>query len=179
MDRSLKFVKIHLQAEDFFNFLSISLDKYDARELSKITDIVHRQITRVAVFLGTSVEKKFQNKSMLVNIEFIQILKGPFIDEIVIAEEIYQYSYPYYSSKFILFLPTYNDYYQNFIIKIKLLFIESYSSSEVEKRIHIKTFLSQFRRSNQKITKIKKEIPIILNNLQKKGLIDSRFKLVL
>jgi hypothetical protein len=42
----------------------------------------------------------------------------------------------------------------------------------------IKDFLSQFHRSNQKIAKIKKDILIILNDLQKKDLIDSRFKLI-
>ena len=41
--------------------------------------------------------------------------------------------------------------------------------------MQIKAFLSQFRRSNQKIAKIKKGI---FNDLQKKDLIDSRFKLV-
>ena len=92
----------------------------------------------------------------------------PFIGEIIIAEEVFQYKYPYYLPGFILFLPTYNDYYRNFMVKIKLLFIESYSSSAVEKRMQIKAFLSQFRRSNQKIAKIKKEILIIFNNLQKK-----------
>ena len=107
-----------------------------------------------------------------------KIQKGPFIGEIIVAEEVYQYRYPYYLPESILFLLTYNDYYRNFMVKIKLLFIESYSSSAVEKRIQIKTFLSQFRRSNQKIAKIKKEILSIFNDLQKKDLIDSRFKLV-
>ena len=64
------------------------------------------------------------------------------------------------------------------MVKIKLLFIENDSSSAVEKRMPIKTFLSQFHRSNQKIAKIKKEILIIFNDLQKKDLIDSRFKLI-
>ena len=64
------------------------------------------------------------------------------------------------------------------MVKIKLLFIENYSSSAVEELMQIKAFLSQFRRSNQKIAKIKKEILIIFNDLQKKNLIDSRFKLV-
>ena len=64
------------------------------------------------------------------------------------------------------------------MVKIKLLFIESSSSSAVEKRMQIKIFLSQFHRSNQKIAKIKKEILIIFKDLQKKDLIDSRFKLV-
>nr|WPV76469.1 hypothetical protein [Naviculales sp.] len=64
------------------------------------------------------------------------------------------------------------------MVKIKLLFIESYSSSAVEKRMPIKAFLSQFHRSNQKIATIKKEILIIFNDLQQKDLIDSRFKLI-
>jgi len=178
LERSLGFVKIHFQAEDFFNFLRISLDKFDARKLAKIITIMHRQSPQVTVFSETPVEKKFQSKSMLVNVEFTKIQKGPFIGEIIVAEEVYQYKYPYYLPESILFLPTYNDYYRNFMVKIKLLFIESYSSSAVEKRMQIKAFLSQFRRSNQKIAKIKKEILIIFNDLQKKDLIDSRFKLV-
>jgi len=64
------------------------------------------------------------------------------------------------------------------MVKIKLLFIESYSSSTVEKRMPIKAFLNQFNRSNQKIAMIKKEILIIFKDLQKKDLIDSRFKLI-
>jgi hypothetical protein len=56
--------------------------------------------------------------------------------------------------------------------------IKSDSSSAVEKQMQIKAFLSQFRRSNQKIAKIKKEIFRFFNDLQKKDLIDSRFKLV-
>jgi hypothetical protein len=64
------------------------------------------------------------------------------------------------------------------MVKIKLLFIENYSSSAVEKRMPIKAFLSQFHRSNQKIATIKKEILIIFKDLQKKDLIDSRFKLI-
>jgi len=39
----------------------------------------------------------------------------------------------------------------------------------------VKTFLSQFHIYNQKITKIKKEILSIFNDLQKKDLIYSRF----
>jgi uncharacterized protein (UPF0335 family) len=115
---------------------------------------------------------------MLVNVEFTKIKKGAFTGEIIVAEEVYQYRYPYYLPESILFLPTYNDYYQNYMVKIKLLFIESYSSSAVEKRMQIKAFLSQFRRSNQEIAKIKKEILVIFNDLQKKDLIYSRFKLV-
>jgi hypothetical protein len=64
------------------------------------------------------------------------------------------------------------------MVKIKLLFIESYSSSAVEKRMPIKAFLNQFHRSNQKIAKIKKDILFVFNDLQKKDLIDSRFKLI-
>lgn len=64
------------------------------------------------------------------------------------------------------------------MVKIKLLLIESYSSSAVEKRMQIKVFLSQFRRSNQKIAKIKQDILSIFTDLQKKNLIDARFKLV-
>lgn len=139
---------------------------------------MHGQSPRMTVFSETPVEKKFQSKSMLVNVEFTKIRRGPFTGEIVIAEEIYQYRYRYYLPESILFLPTYNDYYRNSMVKIKLLFIESYSSSAVEKRMQIKAFLNQFRRSNQKIAKIKKEILSIFNDLQKKDLIDSRFKLV-
>jgi len=45
--RSLGFVKINFQAEDFFNFLGISLDKFDARKLAKIIDIMHHQSPRI------------------------------------------------------------------------------------------------------------------------------------
>jgi hypothetical protein len=167
----------NFQAEDFFNFLGISLDKCDTRKLAKIMDIMHRQSPRVTVFSETPVGKKFQSKSMLVNVEFTKIKKGTFTGEIIVAEEVYQYRYSYYLPESILFLRTYNDYYRNYMVKIKLLFIESYSLSAVEKQMQIKAFLSQFRRSNQKIAKIKKEILVIFNDLQKKDLIYSRFKI--
>lgn len=96
LERSLGFVKIHFQAEDFFNFLGISLDKFDARKLAKIINIMHRQSPQVTVFSETPVEKKFQSKSMLVNVEFTKIQEGPFIGEIIVAKEVYQYKYPYY-----------------------------------------------------------------------------------
>ena len=70
LERSLGFVKINFQAEDFFNFLGIFLDKYDTRKLAKIMDIMHGQSPRMTVFSETPVEKKFQSKSMLVNVEF-------------------------------------------------------------------------------------------------------------
>lgn len=54
------------------------------------------------------------------------------------------------------------------MVKIKLLFIESYSSSAVEKQMHIKAFLNQFNRSNQKLAQIKQEILNIFKDLQKK-----------
>ena len=126
---------------------------------------MHGQSPRMTVFSETPVEKKFQSKSMLVNVEFNQIRRGRFTGEIIVAEEIYQYRYPYYLPESILFLPTYNDYYRNYMVKIKLLFIENYSSSAVEKRMQIKAFLSQFQRSNQKIAKIKREILSIFNDL--------------
>ena len=69
---------------------------------------------------------------MLVNVEFSKIRRGFFTGEIVIAEEIYQYRYPYHLPESILFLPTYNDYFRNSTVKITLLFIESYSSSAVK-----------------------------------------------
>ena len=115
---------------------------------------------------------------MLVDVEFNKIWKGPFTGEMTIAEEVYEYNYPYYLPESLLLLSTYNDYYRNYMVKRKLLFIESYSSSAVEKRMPIKAFLSQFHKSNQKIATIKKEILIILKDWQKKGLIDSRFKLI-
>jgi len=178
LERSLGFVKVHFQAEDFFNFIGISLDNFDARKLAKIIDIMHHQSPRMTVFSETPVEKKFKSKSMLVNVEFTKIRRGPFTVEMVIAEEVYRYRYPYYLPESLLFLPTYNDYYRNYMVKIKLLFIESYSSSTVEKRMPIKAFLSQFHKSNQKIATIKKEILIIFKDFQKKDLIDSRFKLI-
>ena len=110
LERSLGFVKIHFQAEDFFNFIGISLNKCDARKLAKIIDIMHHQSPRMTVFSETPVEKKFKSKSMLVNIEFPKIQREPFTGEMVIAEEIYQYRYSYYLSESLLFLPTYNDY---------------------------------------------------------------------
>ena len=103
---------------------------------------MHCQSPRLTVFSETPVEKRFKRKSMLVNVEFSKIRRGPFTGEIVIAEEIYLYRYPYYLPESILFLPTSNDYYPNSTVKIKFLFIESYSSSAVEKRMHIKAFLS-------------------------------------
>ena len=139
---------------------------------------MHRRSTRMTVFSQTPVEEKFKSKSMLVNIEFTKTRKGPFIGEMIIVEEVYQYRYPYYLPESILFLSTYNDYYRNHMVKIKLLFIQSYSSSAIEKRMPIKAFLNQFHRSNQKIAKIKKNILFIFNDLQKKGLMDSRFKLI-
>jgi hypothetical protein len=42
------------------------------------------------------------------------------------------------------------------MVKIKLLFIESYTSVAVEKRMQIKALLNQYR-SNQKIVEIKKK----------------------
>jgi len=63
----------------------------------------------------------------------------------------------YYLPESLLFLPMYNDYYRNTLVKIKLLLIESYSSSSVEKRMVIKASLSQFHKSNQKIVMIKKK----------------------
>ena len=135
---------------------------------------MHGQSPRMTVFSETPMEKKFQSKSMLVNVEFSKIRRGSFTGKIVIAEAIYQYRYPYYLPESILFLPTYNDYFRNSTVKIKLLFIKSYSSSTVEKRMQIKAFLSQFRRSNQKIAKIKKEILSMFNDLQKKDLIDNK-----
>ena len=151
-------MKINFQVEDFFNFLGISLDNYDTKKLARIINIMHHRSPRVTVFLENPVEEKFKSKSMLANIEFTKTRKGPFIGEMIIAEEVYQYRYPYYLPESILFLSTYNDYYRNHMIKIKLLFIESYSSSVVEKQMPIKAFL---------------------NDLQKKDLIDSRFKLIL
>jgi hypothetical protein len=91
LERSLGFVKINFQAEDFFNFLGISLDKFDARKLAIIIDIMHHQSPQIIVFSETQVEKKFKSKSMLVNVEFTKIRKGPFIGEMVIAKEVYQY----------------------------------------------------------------------------------------
>ena len=85
----------------------------------------------MTVFLETPVKERFQSKSMLANIEFTKNKKGQFIGEMIIEEEVYRY--PYYLPESILFLSTYNDYYRNHMVKIKLLFIESYSSSAVEK----------------------------------------------
>jgi len=53
------------------------------------------------------------------------------------------------------------------MVKVKLLFIESYSSSAVEKQMSIKAFLDQFHRSNQKMADIKKAILSIFKDLQK------------
>lgn len=151
-------MKVHFQAEDFFNFIGISLANLDARKLAKIVDIMHHRSPRMVAFSETP---DFKSKSMLVDIEFTKIKKGPFTVEVVIAEEVYGHLYPYSLPESLLSLPTYNDYYRNYMVKVKLLFIESYSSSGVEKQMPIKAFLSQFHRSNQKMSTIKKEILVI------------------
>lgn len=48
-------------------------------------------------------EKKFKSKSMLINIKFTKIRRGPFTGEILVAEEVYQYRYPYNLPESILF----------------------------------------------------------------------------
>ena len=70
LEWSLGFVKVNFQAEDFFNFLGISLDNYDTRKLAKIINIMHHQSPRMTVFSETPVKERFQSKSMLTNIEF-------------------------------------------------------------------------------------------------------------
>jgi hypothetical protein len=50
--------------------------------------------------------KKFKSKSMLVNGEFTKIRREPFTGEMVIAEEVSQYMYPYYLPESLLLLPT-------------------------------------------------------------------------
>jgi hypothetical protein len=56
---------------------------------------------------------------MLVNVEFTKIKKEAFTGEIIVAEEVYQYRYPYYLPESILFLPTYNDYYRNYMVHLR------------------------------------------------------------
>lgn len=56
LERNLGFVKIHFPAEDFFNFIGISLANFDARKLAKIIDILHHQSLRMTVFSETPVE---------------------------------------------------------------------------------------------------------------------------
>lgn len=160
------------ELNEYSSLLDNTLD-WETKE--QYIDLLEKLISREINSFKFYIKFKERNDS---NGEFTKIRRGTFIGEIIVAEEIYQYRYPYYLPESILFLPTYNDYYRNSMVKIKLLFIESYSSSAVEKRMQIKAFLSQFRRSNQKIAKIKKEILIIFNDLQKKDLIDSRFKLI-
>ena len=178
MERNLGLMKIHFQAEEFFHFIGISLDNFDTRKIAKIVDILHTQSPRLTVFSETPVEKTFKSKSMLVEIEFTKTKKGLFTGKVVIAEEIYEYMYPYYLPECLLFLPTYNDFYRNYMVKVRLLFIESYTSNAVEKQLSIKAFLAQFNRSNQKMATIKKAILNIFEDLQEKKLIDSRFKLI-
>ena len=91
MERSLGFVKINFQAEDFFNFLGISLDNYDARKLANIVEILHNHSLQMTIFSEIPVEKRFKSKSILVDIEFINIRKGAFTGEMIIVKEIYRY----------------------------------------------------------------------------------------
>lgn len=79
LERSLGFVKIHFQAEDFYNFLGISLDNYDARKLAKIINIMHHRSPKMTVFSETPVEKIFKSKSMLVDVEFTKFEKEPLL----------------------------------------------------------------------------------------------------
>ena len=115
---------------------------------------MHRRSPLMTVFSETPVEEKFKSKSMLANIEFTKTRKGPFIGEMIIAEEVYQYRYPYYLPESILFLSIYNDYYRNHMVKIKFLFIESYSSSVIEKEMPIKAFLTS---EGKKLVKARKK----------------------
>ena len=71
LERSLGFVKLQFQAEDFFNFLGVSLDKCDKRKLTRIMDIMHGQSPRMTVFSETPVEKKFQSKFNLLFFNFL------------------------------------------------------------------------------------------------------------
>jgi len=55
LERSLGFVKIYFQAEDFFNFLIISSNKYDLKNLAKIMDRMHLKSSQLIVFSKTPV----------------------------------------------------------------------------------------------------------------------------
>ena len=79
LERSLGFVKIQFQAEDFFNFLGISLDKCDTRQLAKTMDIMHGQSPRMTVFSETPVEKNFKVNQCWSMSSLPRFKKGPLL----------------------------------------------------------------------------------------------------
>jgi hypothetical protein len=104
----------------------------------------------------------------------VKIEKGEgkyWISEIAIAEQLYNYRYPFYLPKEFLI---YKDKHE---MEVKLQLIQSLSVVSVEKNFAVEAFLSQFSISNQKLTNIKKLIINSIEQLKDSQIIEPHFKI--
>ena len=92
--------------------------------------------------------------------------------ELAIAEKVYFYRYPFYFPEKFL---TYDDTYDS---RVKIFFLLSFSTIELEKEFPIEEFLNQFDISNSRKRKLRNSIVTIFQDAQDLKLIEPRFTLV-
>jgi hypothetical protein len=100
---------------------------------------------------------------------FIKVIPFPYLKltrkecwyvRFAIIEEIYFYRYPFYFPQTLL---TYTDTYD---LRVKLLFLQSFSVIDLKKELPVENFLNQFSVRNSKNLQIRKSILTILQQAQ-------------
>ena len=92
--------------------------------------------------------------------------------ELAIADKVYFYRYFFYFPKEFL---TYDDTYD---LRVKIFFLLSFSTIELEKEFPIEEFLDQFDISNSRMIRLRKSIVTIFQDAQDWKLIEGRFTLL-
>jgi len=105
---------------------------------------------------------------------YVEVIKPgkSWIGQISIAEQLYNYKYPFYLPKEFL------HYHDKYEMEVKLEIIQSFSVTSLEKKFTIETFLSQFSIPNQKRAEIKESILDLFELLQTNQIIEPIFTII-
>ncbi|WP_297691731.1 hypothetical protein [uncultured Eudoraea sp.] len=133
----------HFKASDFMDFIKVNnKNHYQREQLIKFFQKLQTMNPLVKLFTNNS----FQSFTI---IPYVKTRKefdeyGPWVIEVAILQEFYQYSYRF-------FFPTYFITYQlDFELQIKLQFIQSYSCTELTKSFYPQKILDQYKGANNK-----------------------------
>jgi hypothetical protein len=163
---------INFQLQEFVEFTGVKTNQYQLKkskdflnalyDLHKSKDLISRMsetsFRSAVIFPTMCIEKKGKNNFWMVSIS--------------IAEQLYNYRYPFFLP--LEFIKSENKYDR--LIKIEVL--HSMSTVSLKKRLDIGNFVASFSVSNALKTKIKKRIVFLIELLEKKNSIESRFILM-
>ena len=174
---SIAYRKVVFKLRDFLEYQDSSIKPTNRYRLKKIKEFF--QQLQSGLHVASFTDSRFQSLVLIPQVQFEKCPKQKFlIGKIWLVEDLFHYKYPFrIPDLFELDLKHRKlSKYENLV---RVEFIKTFSSRDVEKSFYIREFLNTYKISNQKIKEIKQIFIDIIHIFQQYQLIEKEGLLML